>query len=375
MVLILGGLLIAVVAGLLLRAEQRCRTCLAYSAGLPQGHSRVPISIVKPVKGADEFTPANFTSWARQQYAAPIQLVFSFEEAHDPALSAAEQLDAPVKPDIIFNRRRDGFSGKMSNVFHGLQVARHDFLVLSDADIEAAPDTCSRIMEQARRGVDVVSCLPVHDRARNVWGRIYAAFWNFEILGFVAPTLLREGSVAMGGTLGMWRQTLETLGGLEAFKAYVAEDLAMGQQAKAKGLRVGLGPLVRSPVGRKSFGELKEKFSRAAMHGHTLIPPGERLQHTVLTSYLFVLALSAIFQSGPGLAVGIGLLCARLVFARRFWALATGEKRIPAESVVGDVLFLSAFARGFFVRRMRWGGVEYHVDRDGRLVALGEKRG
>ncbi len=360
--------MVSIVGRLLLRAERRCRECLAYSAGLPTGGGHGPITIIKPVKGADEFTRANFTSWVRQQCPVPIQLVFSFEDPADPAIPIAEQLETVVRPEVIVNPRREGFSGKMSNLFYGVRLARHDFLLFSDADIAAAPDTCNRIMEQVRHGVDLITCLPVHDRARNIWGRIYASFWNFEILGFVAPSVLREGSVAMGGTLGMKRQTLEALGGIETFKAFVAEDIAMGRKAKEKGLRVGLGPIVRSPVGRKSFGELMEKFSRAAMLGHTLIPPQERLQHIVLLSYLFLFMLSAILKHIPLLALGIGLLCIRLVFARRFWVIATGERRIPFESLLGDALLLFAFVRGLFVRRMTWGGVEYGVTRDGALV-------
>lgn len=367
-VLILGVLLVSIAVGLSIHLERRYRECLAYSASLPVGEGREPMTIIKPVKGADEFTRPNLESWTMQRYGAPIQLVFSFQDPRDPAIPKAEQLETHVKPEIIINPRKEGFSGKMSNLFHGIRVARHDFLLFSDADIHAAPDTCNRIMEQAKRGVDVISCLPVHDRAQNIWGRIYASFWNFEILGFIAPSVLREGPVATGGTLGMRRQTLEMLGGIEAFKAFVAEDIAMGRKAKEKGLRVGLGPIVHSPVGRKSFTELIEKYSRAAMLGHTMIPHREWLQHLVQYSYLFVLMLSAILKNTSLLGLGIGLLIIKIIFASRLWAIATGERRILVESLLGDVLFLFAFVRGFFVRRMAWGGVEYGVTRDGGLV-------
>jgi hypothetical protein len=63
------------------------------------------------------------------------------------------------------------------------------------------------------------------------------------------PYLLKYGRDAAGGTMAMTRATLVQMGGLAAFKDYVAEDVAMGRKAHDLGLRVGLGLIVDSPVG------------------------------------------------------------------------------------------------------------------------------
>jgi ceramide glucosyltransferase len=58
-----------------------------------KGHA-VPITILKPVKGMDEGSYENFASFCRQQYDAPVQLIFAVASSSDPAISVIKQLIA-----------------------------------------------------------------------------------------------------------------------------------------------------------------------------------------------------------------------------------------------------------------------------------------
>ena len=94
----------------------------------------------------------------------------------------------------------------------------------------------------------------------------------------------------------MTRATLEKLGGLGAFKDFVAEGVATGRKAHELGLRVGLGPIVDSPVGTMSLRQLLNKFARAALFGMSMNDPGEWLQYTALFSYC---AATNIYVADP----------------------------------------------------------------------------
>jgi hypothetical protein len=121
--------------------------------------------------------------------------------------------------------------------------------------------------------------------------------------------------------MAMTRANLEKMGQLDAFKDYVAEDVAMGRKAHELGLRVGLGPIVDSPVGTMSLRQLLDKFARAALFGMSMNDLGESLQYTALFSYLLVLPLAALLRSTPLLVTGLLSALLRLAFASRFWSL------------------------------------------------------
>jgi cellulose synthase/poly-beta-1,6-N-acetylglucosamine synthase-like glycosyltransferase len=117
-------------------------------------------------------------------------------------IDIAHQTTGPHDYRVIVNPVIDGYSGKMSNLRHGLQSATHDFIVFSDSDTYAQPDVCRQLVSLHREGMDLISCLMRHVYGGNVWGRIYAAFWNYEHMAFIAPAILKHGRERPAGR---WR--------------------------------------------------------------------------------------------------------------------------------------------------------------------------
>jgi len=364
----IGAGLILVMLGVLLRSDRAVRASLAYRvrSEVPDG-GYPPLSIIKPVYGVDEYSAENFRSWAEQETPGPLQLIFSFQCAEDPAIPLANAVTGPHEYTVIIHPVAEGYSGKMSNLLHGLEVARHDLLVFSDSDIRARPNICRQLASLHDQGVDLISCLMRHVGGGNVWGRIFASFWNFEHMAFIAPAILKQGRDATGGTMAMTRSTLDQMGGLAAFRDYVAEDVAMGRKAHELGLRVGLGPIVDSPVGPMGLGALLDKFARAALFGASMNNVGESIQYGVLFSYWPLLLAGGLLVNGPLLVTAGTLALLRLGFASRFWTQTQGERRVSWEVWVSDLIFLYAYVRSLLTRRLRWGGIEYRVLPGGRM--------
>jgi ceramide glucosyltransferase len=333
----------------------------------PQPLTISPITIIKPVRGADRYTRGNFRSWVEQDYDAPIQLIFSFQDGNDPALEIAQGLQSSHSLTVIVNPVTEGYSGKMSNLAHGLNAAEHDYLVFSDSDTRADSQTCQRIVALHDRGAQLVSCLTRYCCADNLWGRIYAAFWNFEQIGFIAPSILKRGRKAIGNTIALSRATLRALGGLEAFKNYIAEDVAIGMRAYELGIRVALGPKIDSPVGRLGLRELIAKLGRAALFGITMKDSAENSQYLVLYSYILVMLLSAVMWNRSLFVLGLLLAALRVALASRLWWLTVGEKRMFYECFLEDVLFISVFVKALFSRKVVWAGIKYSVRPGGRM--------
>ncbi|GJM15989.1 MAG: hypothetical protein DHS20C13_13160 [Thermodesulfobacteriota bacterium] len=368
--LIIGLILFPVLVFVIYRIYRDFIKCLHYSRNLPLSNIQPDISIIKPVKGADEFSENNYRSWLGQDYSGTKQVIFSFQDKSDPGIVIVKQIQDLDHIKIVVNPVAEGFSGKMSNLFYGLKKAKYNILILSDSDIYAYPTTCRQIVYQLENRSDMVSCLTRHLNPKNLWARIFAGFWNFEQIGFIAPSILENGNKAMGGTIGLSKNALNILGGIEAFKDYVAEDVAMGTRAKELGIKVSLGPIVDSPVGTLNFNELINKFTRAALYGISMKKTNHNSQYAILYSYLLILILSAIFWNYSLMILGFLLAISTLILKSHLWFLVSGEKRVCYESIFGDVIFLSVFFKSLFLRTTTWGGIKYRVLSGGRMVKL-----
>src|SRR5262245_59074968 len=98
-----------------------------------------PISVLKPMKGGDESLYDNLASFARQDYPS-FELVLGCEDTMDPALGVARRLqrshpDVPMT--IVAGGRPIGHNPKINNLSQLFRAARHDWVLISDADIRA----------------------------------------------------------------------------------------------------------------------------------------------------------------------------------------------------------------------------------------------
>ena len=122
-----------------------------------------PMTILKPLHGAEPDLYANLASFCRQDYPAPVQVVLGLADPADPAAAVARRLIGDF-PDcdlgLVINARRHGANAKVSNLINMQAEARHETLVIADSDIAVPPDYLANVAASlSASGVGRVTCL------------------------------------------------------------------------------------------------------------------------------------------------------------------------------------------------------------------------
>src|SRR5262245_35221529 len=92
-----------------------------------------PVSILKPLKGADADLKENLRSIFRLDYPV-FEVILGTEEANDPALALAQRVAAEfphVRSVVLSSPSSIGFNPKVNNLSNLLPKAKHGLLLIS----------------------------------------------------------------------------------------------------------------------------------------------------------------------------------------------------------------------------------------------------
>ncbi|MBU6409660.1 MAG: glycosyltransferase, partial [Verrucomicrobia bacterium] len=120
------------------------------------------ISILKPLKGRDDTTAASLESWMTQHYAGPLQILFGIADGQDPVRPVVEEWlrrHPNCDAQLIVCPERPGINGKMATAAQLEKSARHDLLLVSDADTRVPADFLANMAAPLRdANVALVNC-------------------------------------------------------------------------------------------------------------------------------------------------------------------------------------------------------------------------
>lgn len=378
----------AVWLSLVILAALGCVACLVTLvivrrwAGAPAAaHGAAPgVTLLKPLRGAEPGLEAKLASFCEQDYPAPVQILFGVQDARDAAVAVVERLIAErPKRDLqlVVSTQPAGPNPKVATLI-GLQPhIRHPVVVLSDSDVTVAPDYLARTAAAlAQPGVGLVTCLYRGVPVPGLWSRLASMAVDYQFLPDVLLGLaLGLARPCFGATIALRRETLERIGGFEAFVAQLADDYAMGAAMRATGLSVAIPHWVLDHAcPETSLGELWRHQLRWARTLRAVDAPG--YAGRVITNPL-PLALLAACLGGPApltlATVAAALVCRLVLQLQVDHTLRLNTKRWwlgPAS----DLLAFAVFAASFFVEVVSWRGRRYRVRADGTLVPLAEPK-
>jgi ceramide glucosyltransferase len=330
------------------------------------------VTILKPLCGQEPDLLTRLLGFAHQCYAAPIQFVFGSQHRTDPAIDAVKRL-TELRPDIAVDvavePRNFGTNRKVSNLINMTPLAGNDVIVLSDSDIEVGPTYLADVIAELEKpGVGAVTCLYHGIAGEGIWSRLSAMSINTYFLSNVVTALsLRVAQPAFGATIAMRRETLEEIGGFEAFADCLADDYEMGAAVRRAGYEVTIPPFsVGHVCFERSAAELVRHQIRQSRTIRTIDPVGYA---GATVSHPFALALI-----GAALGSPLGLLVAALaVVCRTVQTIAIerafGLERQPYWLIpFRDLIAFTTFVSGFFGTTVSWRGSRYRVLSDGSVV-------
>lgn len=331
----------------------------------PLGPSE-PVTLLKPLHGAEPRLAANLAGFFRQRWDAPVEMVAGVSRADDPAAAIARTAGARVVVDAT----RHGANGKVSNLVNMLPAARHDLLVLSDSDMSVPPNYLAVLAGAlAAPGVGAATCLYRGRGDAGGWSVLAAAGISYQFLPSVTLGLaLRLARPCMGSTIALRRATLEAIGGFLPLADTLADDYALGAAVRARGLTVAVPPMILvHGCDEPGLGAVWRHERRWAVTVRRIDPAGNLGQ--AITHPLAWALLTLPFAPLPGLALALGALGARLVLAGAV-DRATRARTAPAWLLpVRDLLSFAVYLSGFVARSVDWRGLRLTMADEGRVTA------
>jgi ceramide glucosyltransferase len=342
-----------------------------FFAAQPAPHAPAqPITILKPLHGAEPRLAENLAGFISQDYPAPVQIVLGTNAPEDAAAPVARAMVAGHDNVAYYpGPRAPAANGKVGSLIAMMPLAAHDVLVLSDSDMVVGPDYLARINDAlSQPGVGAVSCLYVGRGDTGLWSRIGAVMIAAQTLpNMVVGIATGMAQPCMGSTIALRRETLAAMGGFEALADVLADDHAIGAGVAAQGLRVDIPPMILVHAGAEnSFRALWRQHLRWAVTVRDLAGAGH--YGSIVTHGLVLAMLSAVLMPGIGGALLLAMILARLALAAKVHQHA--PIGLPLWLLpLADLISFCVFCVSLFATAIDWRGASLTMTSKGRIAA------
>jgi hopene-associated glycosyltransferase HpnB len=232
------------------------------------------VAVVIPARNESECIARSVQSLLRQDYCGPLRIVVVDDDSDDG--TGAVATDAAAGDGRLNVLRTNGppagWTGKLWAVSQGIAAAEAshaDYLLLTDADIEHAPDTLSWLVAQSVTGRLVLASLMAKLRCVSLAERIHvpAFIYFFQMLYPFAWVARADSSTAAaaGGCMLVRADALASVGGIAGIRGALIDDCSLAAKLKTVGpIWLGLTNRARSIRPYPTFADVARMVSRSA---------------------------------------------------------------------------------------------------------------
>jgi hopene-associated glycosyltransferase HpnB len=266
------------------------------------GQAKV-VAIV-PARDEAESIRQSIGSLLRQDYAGDFSVVLVDDNSTDGTGEIAAALEGGQRLTILRGAPLEpGWSGKLWAVHQGLaaaQAQKADYVLLTDADIEHAPDHITRLVAHAeQQKLALVSeMVRLHCSTWAERALIPAFIFFFQMLypfrRVADPKVKLAG--AAGGTMLIDRRALEGVDGVQRIRGRLIDDCALAQQIKDAGGRIWLGH-AEETVSLRIYGDGGEIWAMIARTAY------EQLHRSPLALAGCILGMGIVYGVPPAFAL------------------------------------------------------------------------
>ena len=241
------------------------------------------VAAIVPARNEEAHVAATVAALRRQDYPA-LTLTLVDDESTDSTRAVLQRLQVdpvlglPPLRVVEGVTRPAGWVGKTWAVHQGATIATADWLWFVDADMGLDPTALrTALVEAERTGADLVSFLP-GVRCDTFWQRTIAISF-LHILAHLFPLNRvnnpdRPEALAAGGFILVRRAVYERVGGHEALRHAIIEDIELARNVKRAGgkLAVRLAPHLAWTHMYGSFGAIWVGMRKNAYAGMDYMP-------------------------------------------------------------------------------------------------------
>ena len=356
------------------------------------------ITLLKPLKGCDpDHSERCLTSWLTQDYPGPLQYLFVVADANDPVVPLVQRLIAghPHRDaQLLVFPEPVGANAKVSKLAQAEGLITRELVLVSDADVLAPSDLLSQMVLPLRdRGVSLVHSFYRLANPSNTAMEWEATATNADFWSQVLQSrTLAPMDFALGASMLFRRSALEGIGGFRALADYLADDFQLGHRIVAAGGRIELTPVVveclDAPTGWRSIWAHQVRWNRTirvcrpAPYIASILANGTLWNALAAAVVWWHPALSSR-ERGSWLGLFMGLVIARSLMAQLLaqhlaavpGRASRGDSFVFGMAAAKDLLGAAVWAAAIFGNTVHWRGIDYSVDREGRLNRLPRPKG
>ena len=353
----LGILAIQIMAGCL--AERNIRMLAELDAAPTEGVDVGSVSIVVPARDEAQRLPALLASLARLRYPNR-ELIVVDDGSTDGTGDLASAAGARV---IRLEGPPPGWTGKCYACHIGAQAASGEWLLFVDADTVHAPASLGLALAASSESkASLLSLLP-RQRCQTFWERLLVPYAHaLYFVGAIGINQPGGPAIANGQYLLFRRSDYQRIGGHEAVRGSVIEDVMLARLARDHGLPVILLRADEQLEVRmyEDLPSLWEGFGKNAFRFMRSSPLNGAL--TVIATVAFSSALPAAFRARSvwlRLALLLAPAAALVPWMRRFRVPIRFSLLHPLAAGVFQLIALDSVRRTFLHRGTLWKGRRY----------------
>lgn len=331
--------------------------------------------MMKPVRGVDQGSLENFTSFCLQNYSGRQQLLFCVADRDDPAIPVIKELILRFPNHDItlnINPKIHGPNRKISNLINSFHLVKYDLIMICDSDIRVTPDLLSSVTRHFHQ--ENLGLVTSPYRSSELHGAVTAleglAFCTEMIPNVVTAIRLEGLTFALGAAMTFRRDALASIGGLESLVAYLADDYQLGNRIHRAGWQLKMDDLfVESMLRPERLSEILQRQLRWARTMRVSRPGGFLASGITLPGLAILLALLLAPPVQAFIAILL-LYIIRLGVSSCFSRYYVNDRLLPRWFwllPLRDLLAFCTWLLSFCGNRVSWRDNRFIIQKDGKL--------
>lgn len=199
-----------------------------------------PVTVLKPVKGADPSLKENLQTFFELQY-PNYELLISVASSDDPAFPIVKELlekNPSPHARVLVGEIPLGINPKVNNLARAYDEAQHDWIWISDSNVKVRPNALQQMMSQVDEKTGILTALVAGRDDQSIGATIEAAYLNTFYAKWMMLAARFKRPCVIGKAMIFRKSMARRFGGMQTLSQYLAEDFMAGEASRKLGLKI-----------------------------------------------------------------------------------------------------------------------------------------